>query len=182
MTTEQIEKAKAQGSVAVLTLIENAGLGQRLVIARAMRNDTLLRRLVRCGMGYIMGSRHREAAFWILLSIRLGKESFEHDYVIALRRLRRAEKRSPKITMGLTMPSDNDHKKLMREHTNLYHEYASEFGYYQAQLSLFSSEVIPIEEIMQGIREELADEYLKHPTKEHLHKYLRYKLESDLDI
>ncbi len=68
------------------------------------------------------------------------------------------------------------------EYNNLYHEYEREFGFDRVRFSLFASEVIPTEEIMQGIREELADEFLKNPSKEHLRKYLRYKLESELDL
>ena len=68
------------------------------------------------------------------------------------------------------------------EYNNLYHAYEREFGFDHAQLLLFGSEEIPVEEVMQGLREELADEFLKNPGKEHLRKYLRYKLESELDL
>lgn len=101
MTTEWIEKAKEHGAIAVLALLENASLGQRLVIARAMREDAFLRHLVKRTAGYIMGSWHREAAFWRLLAIRLGNESVEQNHLIALKRLRRAESRGPHITAGL---------------------------------------------------------------------------------
>ena len=102
MTTEWIEKAKEHGAIAVLALLENASLGQRLVIARAMREDAFLRHLVKRAAGYIMGSWHREAAFWRLLAIRLGNESVEQNHLIALKRLRRAESRGPHITAGLS--------------------------------------------------------------------------------
>ncbi|PZP80576.1 hypothetical protein [Ectopseudomonas oleovorans] len=97
-----IETAKAEGAIAVLALFQNAGVGQRLIIARAMRNDPLLRKLVSRGVNYIMGDRHREAAFWKLLAIKLGGEPIEQSYLVALKRLRRAESRGPHITAGLS--------------------------------------------------------------------------------
>lgn len=97
-----IETAKAEGAIAVLALFQNAGVGQRLIIARAMRNDPLLRKLVSRGVNYIMDDRHREAAFWKLLAIKLGGEPVEQSYLVALKRLRRAESRGPHITAGLS--------------------------------------------------------------------------------
>lgn len=102
MTTEWIEKAKEHGAIAVLSMIEQAGFAERLMIARAMRHDPLLRRLVSRGAGYMMGDRHREAAFWKLLAIKLGKEPVEQNHLIALQRMRRAESRGPHITEGLS--------------------------------------------------------------------------------
>lgn len=86
----------------MLALLDSASLGQRLMIARAMRNDPILRHLVSRGAGYIMGDRHREAAFWKLLAIKLGKEPVEQSHLIALKRLRRAESRGSHITAGLS--------------------------------------------------------------------------------
>lgn len=102
MTNERIEKAKSAGAIAVLSMIEQAGFTERLMIARAMRHDPLLRSLVSRGAGYMMGDRHREAAFWKLLAIKLGKEPVEQNHLIALKRLRRAESRGPHITAGLS--------------------------------------------------------------------------------
>ncbi len=101
MTTEKIEKAKEHGAIAVLSLIEQADFSERLMIARAMRHDNLLRKLVSRGVGYIMGERHREAAFWKLLAIKLGNEPVEQNHLVALKRMRRAESRGPHITEGL---------------------------------------------------------------------------------
>lgn len=101
MTNERIEKAKEHGAIAVLSMIEQAGLAERLMIARAMRHDPLLRHLVSRGVGYMIGDRHREAAFWKLLAIRLGDDPVEQSHMIALKRMRRAESRGPHITEGL---------------------------------------------------------------------------------
>lgn len=65
-----------------------------------MRNDPLLRKLVSRGVNYIMGDRHREAAFWKLLAIKLGGEPVEQSYLVALKRLRRAESRGRTSRLG----------------------------------------------------------------------------------
>ncbi|WP_240113592.1 hypothetical protein [Pseudomonas aeruginosa] len=45
MSAEQIGKAKEHGAIAVLSLLEHAGLAQRLMIVRAMRGDGRLQEL-----------------------------------------------------------------------------------------------------------------------------------------
>jgi hypothetical protein len=98
-----IEKAKEYGALAVLSMLEQTGLAERMMIARAMRGDAYLSFLVGKAAGYMMGSRHREAAFWMMQVIRQGEpRSVSESYLAELKRLRRAEKRSLETTyLGL---------------------------------------------------------------------------------
>lgn len=80
------------------------------------------------------------------------------------------------------MLNDIHYQALSIEYKNLYREYEREFGLAKAQVSPFASEALSLGEIIQKIREELSDEYLKNPDKEHLRKYLRYKLEGDMQL
>lgn len=100
-----IETAKDVGAIGVLALLEGAGLAQRLLIARAMHEDAHLRHLVNRAAGYMMSEQHREAAFWLLLSSRLEGDVLDQDYLASLKRLRRADKRSPSISSGYVMKS-----------------------------------------------------------------------------
>ncbi|MGK4361523.1 hypothetical protein ACSMFQ_18805 [Ectopseudomonas chengduensis] len=117
MSNEQIEKAKEHGAIAVLAILENADLSQRLMLARAMRRDVHLSYLVEKAAGYIMGGRHREAAFWKMLAIRLGEpRRVNEGYLAELKRLRRAEKRSVgKTYFGLPVYSCNGTKCVSRD-------------------------------------------------------------------
>lgn len=83
---------------------------------------------------------------------------------------------------GVIMLNDIHYQALSVEYKNLYHEYEREFGLAKAQVSPFASEALPIGEIIQQIRKELSDEYLKNPDKENLRKYLRDKLEGDMAL
>nr|WP_256837054.1 hypothetical protein [Pseudomonas oleovorans] len=116
MSNEQIEKAKEHGAIAVLAILENADLGQRLMLAKAMRSDAYLSYLVEKAAGYMMGSRHREAAFWKMLAIRLGEpRRVDQNYLAELKRLRRADKRSVEKTyFGLPVYSCNGSKCVSR--------------------------------------------------------------------
>lgn len=80
------------------------------------------------------------------------------------------------------MINDVGYQALKIEYEKLYHEYEREFGLTKAQRSPFASEVLTLEEIIQQIREELSDEYLMNPNKDHLRKYLHYKLEGDMEL
>lgn len=94
-----IDAAKDAGAVGVLAMLEVADFSQRLRVARAMRGDVYLSYLVERAAGYMMANRHREAAFWRMLAIRLGEpRRVGKDYLAELKRLRRAEKRSVEKT------------------------------------------------------------------------------------
>lgn len=80
------------------------------------------------------------------------------------------------------MLSDISYQALRIEYEALYHDYEREFGLARAQRSPFASEILPLEEIIQLISEELSDEYLMNPNKDHLRKYLRYKLEGVMEL
>lgn len=67
----------------------------------------------------------------------------------------------------------------MPDYISLYFEYELEFGSDRAQSLLFIGEELSAEDV---IRRELAAEYLKNPTKEHLRKYAREALEEDLGL
>ncbi len=67
----------------------------------------------------------------------------------------------------------------MPDYISLYFEYELEFGSDRAQTLLFVGEELSVEEV---IRQELAEEYLKNPAKEHLRKYAREALEEDFGL
>ncbi len=117
MSAEQIGKAKEHGAIAVLSLLEHAGLAQRLMIVRAMRGDVYLSYLVEKAAGYMMCDRHREAAFWKMLAIRLGEpRRVSESYLTELKRLRRAEKRALETTyFGLPVFICEGHKCVSRD-------------------------------------------------------------------
>lgn len=183
MTSEQIEKAKEHGAIAVLSLLENASLGQRLVIARVMREDAFLRHLVKRAAGYMMSERRSEAAFWMLLSIRLGGEVADQDYVDSLTRMRHEEKR-PVAPSPCVMKSRNIIARTARLESAM-ELLAEQMGYLanrSIRLERAGCKDADLMQQLESMRREASDERSKLSLDDEVHtqaiieKYGRYRV------